>query len=251
MAGFKRSRGVETTVPAPPHHTAAMAVPRSRIVDLMKVKFPATQPDPCASAHEIQVQCGIFSTIFNPTGERLGNKILRQRLRGPALAAYYPRRVATFRDLQRLYPGYEMYNELEEDRLEHLQIAKSRGKGAPKKKRTAAGMDMREMQAIAWRRSQLLTAVHREQEVQQQEEEMIASWDLKQAFVAWSFGIHCAKSWYCTLWPRGYPGYERRHLQPLWRQTCMYIIFFTLHPVLCNSKSSLLPKMDQDCEHDT
>ena len=86
-----------------------------------------------------QVQCGIFSTIFNPTGERLGNKILRQRLRGPALAAYYPRRVATFKDLQKLYPGFETYNQFEEDRLEHLQIAKSIGKGAPKKKRTAAG----------------------------------------------------------------------------------------------------------------
>ncbi|KAM0705134.1 hypothetical protein Q7P35_007921 [Cladosporium inversicolor] len=97
-----------------------MSVPRSRIVDLMKI------------------QCGIFKTIFNPTGERLGNKILRQRLRGPALAAYYPRRVATFKDLQKLYPGFETYNDFEEDRLEHLQIAKSRGKGAPKKKRTAA-----------------------------------------------------------------------------------------------------------------
>jgi hypothetical protein len=41
--------------------------------------------------------------------------------------------------LQRLYPAFETYNEHEEDRLEHLQIAKSRGKGAPKKKRTAAG----------------------------------------------------------------------------------------------------------------
>ena len=32
-----------------------------------------------------------------------------------------------------------MYDEKEEDRLEHIQILKSRGKGAPKKKRTAAG----------------------------------------------------------------------------------------------------------------
>ena len=87
-----------------------------------------------------QVQCRIFSTIFNPNGERLGNKILRQRLKGPSLAAYYPRRVATFKDLKALYPGYEMYDEFEEDRLEHIQISKSRGKGAPKKKKTAAGM---------------------------------------------------------------------------------------------------------------
>jgi hypothetical protein len=33
----------------------------------------------------------------------------------------------------------ELYDNFEEDRLEHIQIAKSRGKGAPKKKRTAAG----------------------------------------------------------------------------------------------------------------
>ncbi|KAK0859331.1 hypothetical protein LTS02_009321 [Friedmanniomyces endolithicus] len=98
-----------------------MAVPRSRILDLMKV------------------QCRIFSTIFNPANERLGNKVLRQRLRGPALAAYYPRRVATFKDLKALYPDAEMYDTEEEDRLEHIQIAKGRGKGAPKKKRTAAG----------------------------------------------------------------------------------------------------------------
>lgn len=33
----------------------------------------------------------------------------------------------------------EMFDDFEEDRLEHLQIAKSRGKGAPKKKKSAAG----------------------------------------------------------------------------------------------------------------
>jgi hypothetical protein len=33
-----------------------------------------------------------------------------------------------------------MYDEKEEDRLEHIQILKAKGKGAPKKKKTAAGM---------------------------------------------------------------------------------------------------------------
>lgn len=119
-----------------------MSVPRARLLDLMKVS------DVPNSIHGLsllkmltrfQVQCQLFSSIFNPTAARLGNKILRQRLRGPSLAAYYPRRVATYRDLKRLYPEYEMYDEEEEDRLEHIQIAKSRGKGAPKKKKTAAG----------------------------------------------------------------------------------------------------------------
>ncbi|KAF2841667.1 hypothetical protein M501DRAFT_1000939 [Patellaria atrata CBS 101060] len=97
-----------------------MSVPRSRILDLAKV------------------QCRIFSTIFNPEGLRLGNKVLRQRLKGPSVAAYYPRRVGTLKQLQKAYPGWETWDEKEEDRIEGLQVAKMRGKGAPKKKRTAA-----------------------------------------------------------------------------------------------------------------
>ncbi|KAK5709132.1 hypothetical protein LTR17_020066 [Elasticomyces elasticus] len=97
-------------------------------------------PELAATVRSIKslVQSRIFSTTFNPTCARLGNKILRQRLRGPSLAAYYPRRVATFKDLKSLYPNLEMYDAVEEDRLEHIQITKSRGKGAPKKKKTAA-----------------------------------------------------------------------------------------------------------------
>ena len=89
-----------------------------------------------------QLQCSIFSTTFNPNQQRLGNKILRQRLRGPTLAAYYPRRSTTVEDILNEFKKFDLegYNEEEEDRLEAIQIAKLRGKGAPKKKRTAAGM---------------------------------------------------------------------------------------------------------------
>jgi hypothetical protein len=41
--------------------------------------------------------------------------------------------------LRSLYPEHQIIDEDEEDWLEHLNVAKSRGKGAPKKKRTAAG----------------------------------------------------------------------------------------------------------------
>lgn len=65
----------------------------------------------------------------------MGNKILRQRLRGPALASYYPRRTWTLREMQDLYgPELEIPNDDEEDRLEHIALLKLRGKGAPKKK---------------------------------------------------------------------------------------------------------------------
>ncbi|EKD16314.1 hypothetical protein LZ554_002794 [Drepanopeziza brunnea f. sp. 'monogermtubi'] len=97
-----------------------MSIPRARILDLMKV------------------QSRIFSTTFNPEGLRLGNSVLRERLKGPALAAYYPRRVATIKDLQKLYaPDFETWDDAEEDRFEKIKITKARGKGAPKKKRTA------------------------------------------------------------------------------------------------------------------
>jgi small subunit ribosomal protein S33 len=86
-----------------------------------------------------QTQCAIFNTTYNPSAFRTGNSVLRQRLRGPSMAAYYPRRVARFADLQKAYPGFETYDDFEEDRIESVAITKSRGKGAPKKKRTAAG----------------------------------------------------------------------------------------------------------------
>lgn len=74
--------------------------------------------------HPGQVQCRIFSLNFNPERARLGNKILRQRLRGPALAAWYPRKTVSFRDLQDTYSrsGLTMFDEAEDDREEAIQM---------------------------------------------------------------------------------------------------------------------------------
>lgn len=38
-----------------------------------------------------------------------------------------------------MYPAWEMYDEAEEDRTEHVAMLKARGKGAPKKAKSAAG----------------------------------------------------------------------------------------------------------------
>ncbi|KAL4959904.1 mitochondrial 37S ribosomal protein mS33 [Aspergillus stella-maris] len=87
-----------------------------------------------------KVQCRVFSMNFNPEGLRLGNKVLRQRLRGPTLAAWYPQKTVSFRDLRGMCKslGLTTFDEAEDDREEAIQIAKLRGKGRPKKKRTAA-----------------------------------------------------------------------------------------------------------------
>ncbi|EFR01149.1 hypothetical protein MGYG_04153 [Nannizzia gypsea CBS 118893] len=99
-----------------------MAAPRSRMLDLLKA------------------QCRIFSHTFNPENLRLGNKILRQRLRGATLASYYPRKTVTFEDLEKVYRpmGLTTFDPLRSHHEEMKQIRKLRGKGAPKKKRTAA-----------------------------------------------------------------------------------------------------------------
>ncbi|CAG8161984.1 unnamed protein product [Penicillium salamii] len=87
-----------------------------------------------------QTQCRIFSLNYNPDRLRLGNKVLRQRLRGPTLASWYPKQTVSFRQLQNSYKqfGLTTFDEAEDDREEAIQVAKMRGKGRPKKKRTAA-----------------------------------------------------------------------------------------------------------------
>ncbi|KAI1943842.1 hypothetical protein LOZ58_000737 [Ophidiomyces ophidiicola] len=97
-------------------------VPRSRILSLLKA------------------QCRIFDHTYNPEGIRLGNKVLRQRLRGQVFASYYPRNTVTTRDLQDAFTPFGLYtwNEDQEDRLASIRAKIARRKGTPKKKRTAA-----------------------------------------------------------------------------------------------------------------
>jgi len=64
---------------------------------------------------ETQVQCRVFATTFNPDGIRMGNKILRQRLRGPAMAAYYPPKGPTIQDLRKEFGSQFQF--IDEDEL--------------------------------------------------------------------------------------------------------------------------------------
>lgn len=90
----------------------------------MQVRRAATgySQSPFLSTNLAQARCRVFATTFNPDGIRMGNKILRQRLRGPALAAYYPRRFWTLKELSDQWgPELEMLNEERDDRLEALE----------------------------------------------------------------------------------------------------------------------------------
>lgn len=59
---------------------------------------------------------------YNPERLRTGNKILRERLKGPSMAEYYPRKVVTIKKLKALYPDMETWDDDEEDRLETLTM---------------------------------------------------------------------------------------------------------------------------------
>lgn len=89
---------------------------------------------------------------------------MRQRLKGASVASYYPSRIGTVAQLRSLYPMHEILDDDEEDWLEHLNVARSRGKATPKKKRTAAGTFTRIVDTHTW----LLTC-RRIEEVQQEE----------------------------------------------------------------------------------
>lgn len=85
--------------------------------------------------HE-QTSARIFSTTYNPHNKRMGNRVLRERLRGPALLDYYfPGRRFGVADLRRHFPMMSFVDEEERQRLLDVQSKKARGKGAPKKKK--------------------------------------------------------------------------------------------------------------------
>ncbi|KAF3927241.1 hypothetical protein ABW20_dc0107390 [Dactylellina cionopaga] len=81
----------------------------------------------------MRVSCRIFNTTFNPNRERTGNKILRERLKGPALLQYYPKQQFSVREFMKGFPDLAMSDEKEEYRVQQVEEHKLRGKGKPKK----------------------------------------------------------------------------------------------------------------------
>lgn len=119
-----------------------MAIARSRVLDLLKVTFSTLISKVnirSLTLYPPQVQCRIYNHTFNPECIRTGNKVLRQRLIGPSVANYYPKRSVSLKEMMGMYPYLETFDEDEADRIDNLTIIKARGKGAPKKKRTAEG----------------------------------------------------------------------------------------------------------------
>ena len=78
----------------------------------------------------------IFQTSYNPTSLRTGAKYLKRRLRGPSMVEYYPNQLS-IAALNKEFPGLDLVDEYEEQRLQDVADKKKRGKGAPKKAKSA------------------------------------------------------------------------------------------------------------------
>jgi small subunit ribosomal protein S33 len=78
----------------------------------------------------------IFQTSYNPTSQRTGAKYLKRRLRGPSMIEYYPNQLS-FSALNKDFPRLDLADEYEEQRLQDVVDKKKRGKGAPKKAKSA------------------------------------------------------------------------------------------------------------------
>jgi hypothetical protein len=83
-----------------------------------------------------QLRCSIFETAYNEGGKRTGGKYLKARFKGPSMVQYYPPKIMTIRQVNKMFPELKVRDELEEQRVADLEEKKARGKGAPKKVRT-------------------------------------------------------------------------------------------------------------------
>ncbi|TFY76320.1 hypothetical protein EWM64_g7693 [Hericium alpestre] len=84
-----------------------------------------------------RLRCSLFQTSYNPTSQRTGAKYLRRRLQGPSMMQYYPQEF-TIAQANKIIPGWNLIDRLEEMRLDDVEQKKKRGKGTPKKAKTAA-----------------------------------------------------------------------------------------------------------------
>ncbi|KAH9842459.1 mitochondrial ribosomal subunit S27-domain-containing protein [Rhodofomes roseus] len=99
---------------------------------------PVSAVNPSRLAALTRLRCAVFQTSYNPTGVRTGAKYLRARLRGPSMAEYYPP-VLTVAKFNRMSHGeFKIDDRHEAQRLADIEEAKRRGKGAPKKAKSAA-----------------------------------------------------------------------------------------------------------------
>lgn len=73
-------------------------------------------PSPARLQALQKLRSTVFGTTFNPLSLRTGSKILKARLRGPAMLRYYGERISGWAGLNAAVPGLELKDVAEETR---------------------------------------------------------------------------------------------------------------------------------------
>ncbi|GAA6062345.1 hypothetical protein JCM10212_005687 [Sporobolomyces blumeae] len=81
----------------------------------------------------VKLRTEVFGTTYNPESLRTGSKVLKARLRGPAMLRYYGERFTGWKGLMNAVPGLQLRDVHEETRLADLEAMRKRGKVKPKK----------------------------------------------------------------------------------------------------------------------
>ncbi|KAH9930847.1 mitochondrial ribosomal subunit S27-domain-containing protein [Fomitopsis serialis] len=98
----------------------------------------ASAVNPSRLAALTRLRCAVFQTSYNPTSVRTGAKYFRARLRGPSMVEYYPPQM-TFGMFNRMSRReIRITDPTEAQRLTNVEAKKKRGKGTPKKAKSAA-----------------------------------------------------------------------------------------------------------------
>ncbi|GJN88627.1 hypothetical protein Rhopal_001593-T1 [Rhodotorula paludigena] len=99
------------------------------------LRLYAQQAVPAAARLQqlVKARAELFGTVYNPDSLRTGSKVLKARLRGPAMLRYYGERYSGWRGLNEAIPGLHLRDLVEETRLLDIETMRKRGKVKPKK----------------------------------------------------------------------------------------------------------------------
>lgn len=158
---FARKPFETRTNPNPePFQARATSVSNSGSIYTMASIVRSLLPTPARLQTLQKLRSQIFGTTFNPLSLRTGSKVLKARLRGPAMLRYYGERMSGFAGLNNAIPNLELRDVAEETRyvapspcpkravtyaafahrLIDLETRRKRGKVTPKKGKSSPAL---------------------------------------------------------------------------------------------------------------
>ncbi|POY74327.1 hypothetical protein BMF94_2521 [Rhodotorula taiwanensis] len=119
--------------------TPSPAATRDAVASTSAIPYdPSTLPSPSRQQQLVDLRNSIFGTDdVSPHAQleraRDGSKVLKQRLQGPALLRWYGERYTSWKAWNQKFPGLDLVDLQEQQRLADLDARRKRGKVTPKK----------------------------------------------------------------------------------------------------------------------